>query len=143
MMFRLGTWLQAVKRPAATSARKRRGERRTHPHRVIPLLEALEDRRLLSHGFGLDDVQPVEIERPEPSGDTPSVSRGLDDTAAVSRGLDDNTIHLGGVSDRRGRGNEGETGGGRRHAQPANSLKNFPPHRRHGAGEHVILVIHA
>ena len=106
-------------------------------------LEALEDRRLLSHGFGLDDVQPVEIERPEPSGDTPSVSRGLDDTAAVSRGLDDNTIHLGGVSDRRGRGNEGETGGGRRHAQPANSLKNFPPHRRHGAGEHVILVIHA
>jgi hypothetical protein len=137
----LFTLVSSLLRPTTPAQRVQRQGPRTRLN-----LEALEDRRLLSHGFGLDDVQPVEIERPEPSGDTPSLSRGLDDTAALSRGLDDNTLGSGGVSDRRGRGNEGETGGGHRHGQGGGPTGNTPKghrHHRHEVGEHVIKVLHA
>jgi hypothetical protein len=126
------TLVSSLLRPTTVSQRAVRGQPRIRLN-----LETLEDRRLLSgcHGSGLDDSAPVEIEHPVTSSDTPSVTRGLDD----------NSVSVSGVSDTHGRGNEGETGGGRRHGQgngkPANTPKNHP--KRHGAGEHVIKVLHA
>jgi hypothetical protein len=117
----LFTLASSLLRPTSTASRVQRQRPRTRLN-----LEALEDRRLLSHGFGLDDLQRVEVERPEPAGDTPSVSRE--------------------VLDRGGRSNEAEPGDrgrhGSGHGKPANTPKNHHP-KRHGAGEHVIRVIHA
>jgi hypothetical protein len=48
MTFRLGTWLQAIKRKEATGAPTRRGANRTRPRRVVLGLEALEDRTVPS-----------------------------------------------------------------------------------------------
>jgi hypothetical protein len=48
MRFLLDNWLQAMKRKAATGARNPRGANRPRPHRVMPGLEALEDRTVPS-----------------------------------------------------------------------------------------------
>ena len=48
MTFLFGTWLQAMKRKAAIGARTRRGAERARPHRIVPRLEALEDRTVPS-----------------------------------------------------------------------------------------------
>jgi hypothetical protein len=45
MTFLLGKWLQALTRNAAVGAHTRRGASRPRPHRIVPRLEALEDRR--------------------------------------------------------------------------------------------------
>src|SRR5262249_52156357 len=44
MTFLLGTWLRAVQRNAAPDASPRQGAKRTRPPRIVPRLEALEDR---------------------------------------------------------------------------------------------------
>jgi hypothetical protein len=117
----LFTLVSSLLRPTTTTSRVQRQRPRTRLN-----LEALEDRRLLSHGFGLDDLQHVEVERPEPAGDTPSLNRGLDDSS---------------LGVRHGRGNEGETGDRGRHhghGKPANTPKGHP--KRH---DHVIRILHA
>ena len=59
MRFHLGIWLQAMTRKAATGARTRRGAKRTCPYRIVPRLEALEDRCLLSGGISLTPGEPA------------------------------------------------------------------------------------
>jgi hypothetical protein len=48
MTFLLGTWLRAMKRHASLGATARRGAKHPHPKRVVPRLEALEDRTVPS-----------------------------------------------------------------------------------------------
>jgi hypothetical protein len=48
MTFLLGTWLRAIRRKAACAAPPRPGAKRTRPHRIVPRLEALEDRTVPS-----------------------------------------------------------------------------------------------
>jgi hypothetical protein len=48
MRFSLSTWLHAAKRKAASGAHTRGGASRTRPHRIVPRLEALEDRTVPS-----------------------------------------------------------------------------------------------
>ena len=51
MTFLLGTWLEARNRNAAVGAHTRRGANRTRPHRIVPRLEALEDRMVPNGGY--------------------------------------------------------------------------------------------
>src|SRR5262249_37319621 len=44
----LGTWLRAMRRKAAPDAPPRHGAKRTRPPRIVPRLEALEDRTVPS-----------------------------------------------------------------------------------------------
>jgi uncharacterized protein (TIGR03118 family) len=48
MTFLLGTWLQGMKRKAAMNASTRRGANRARHNRIVPRLEALEDRTVPS-----------------------------------------------------------------------------------------------
>jgi uncharacterized protein (TIGR03118 family) len=48
MTFLLGSWLQAMTRKAGMAARDHRGARRPRPNRIVPRLEALEDRMVPS-----------------------------------------------------------------------------------------------
>src|SRR5262249_39669265 len=48
MTFLLGTWLRATQRKAAPDAPPRPGAKRTRPLRIVPRLEALEDRTVPS-----------------------------------------------------------------------------------------------
>src|SRR5262245_60397152 len=48
MTFLLGTWLRAMRRNAAPGAPPRPGAKRTRPLRIVPRLEALEDRTVPS-----------------------------------------------------------------------------------------------
>jgi hypothetical protein len=48
MTFLLGTWLRATQRKAAPDALPRHGANRTRPPRIVPQLEALEDRTVPS-----------------------------------------------------------------------------------------------
>jgi hypothetical protein len=57
MRFLLGTWLQVRKRKAVIGAITRRGASR--PQRIVPRIEALEDRYLLSGGISLTPSEPA------------------------------------------------------------------------------------
>src|SRR5262249_57107925 len=48
MTFLLGTWLRAMRRKDAPDAPPRHGAKRTRQLRIVPRLEALEDRTVLS-----------------------------------------------------------------------------------------------
>ena len=68
MTFLLSTWLHAIKRKATTGVRTSRVTKRTRPNRIVPRLEALEDRRLMSRGISL--AAPIDF----PTGATPSAA---------------------------------------------------------------------
>jgi hypothetical protein len=73
MRFRLGTWLRARKRKAVIGAL-------TRPHRLVPWLEALEDRCLLSGGIALTPSEAAPRLAGEPitwSATVPNASPGL------------------------------------------------------------------
>jgi arylsulfate sulfotransferase len=59
MTFLLGKGLQALTRKTPIGAHPRRGPTRTRPHRILPRLEALEDRCLLSRGISLTPSEPA------------------------------------------------------------------------------------
>jgi Carboxylesterase family/FG-GAP-like repeat len=68
MTFLLGNWLQAMKRTPASGVHARPGAKRARPHRIVPRLEALEDRLLFSRGIAL--AAPIDF----PTGAQPSAA---------------------------------------------------------------------